>query len=150
LASARSGLDQSTASGRRIQTSYVDDGCLRSSRSVIFPGNHRDGPDDQWAVDGFHIDPPVGEPALTAPLPAGSQAMGERQTRLPAVETDGLAQQQPSHHPGEENQMTLVTDRTVLTQKADQLSMQLGKGCHGDLVWSDSPTLSWLPAHPIS
>jgi len=41
LALARSGLDQSTASGRRIQTSYVDDGCLNSSRSIIFPGSHR-------------------------------------------------------------------------------------------------------------
>jgi len=46
--------------------------------------------------------------------------------------------------------MTLVTDRTVLTQEADQLSMQLGKGCHGDLVWFRSPTLSWLSAHPLS
>jgi hypothetical protein len=46
--------------------------------------------------------------------------------------------------------MTLVTDRAVLTQEADQLSMQLGTGCHGDLVWSDSPTLSWLPAHPMT
>jgi len=43
LASARSGLDQSTTSGRRIQTSYVDDGCLNSSMSVIFPGSHRTG-----------------------------------------------------------------------------------------------------------
>jgi hypothetical protein len=34
-------LDQSTASGRRIQTSYVDDGCLNSSRSIIFPGSYR-------------------------------------------------------------------------------------------------------------
>ena len=41
LASARNGLDQSTTSGRRIQTSYVDAGCLNSSRSIIFPGYHR-------------------------------------------------------------------------------------------------------------
>jgi hypothetical protein len=68
---------------------------------------------------------------------------------LPAVKTDGLAQRQPSHHPGKQNQVTLVAGRAVLTQEADQLSMQLGKGCHGDLVWSDSPTLSWLPANPI-
>jgi hypothetical protein len=46
--------------------------------------------------------------------------------------------------------MTLVANRAVLTQEADQLSMQLGTGCHGDLVWFRSPTLSWLPAHPIS
>jgi len=38
----------------------------------------------------------------------------------------------------------------VLTQEADQLSMDAGRGCHEDLDWSDSPTLSWLPAHPIS
>jgi len=44
LASARSGLDQSTTSGRRIQTSYIDDGCLNSSRSIIFPGSHRGSP----------------------------------------------------------------------------------------------------------
>jgi len=46
--------------------------------------------------------------------------------------------------------MTMVADGAVLTQEADQLSMQLGTGCHGDLVWFRSPTLSWLPAHPIS
>ena len=34
--------------------------------------------------------------------------------------------------------------------QADQLSMQLGTGCHGDLVWFRSPTLPWLPAHPMS
>ena len=45
--------------------------------------------------------------------------------------------------------MALIADGAVLTQEANKLSMQLGKGCHGDLVWSDSPTLSWLPAHPI-
>jgi hypothetical protein len=33
--------------------------------------------------------------------------------------------------------MALITDRAVLTQEANQLSMQLGTGCHGDLVWSD-------------
>ena len=109
-----------------------------------------DGPDDQWAVEGFHIDPPVGEPALTAPLPARGKAMRQRKPGFPAIETDRLAQQQSGHHPGEENQMTLVTDRTVLTQEADQLSMDAGRGCHGDLDWFRSPTLSWLPAHPIS
>ncbi len=41
LASARSGLDQSTTSGRRIQTCYVDHLCLISSRGAIFPGSHR-------------------------------------------------------------------------------------------------------------
>ena len=97
-----------------------------------------------------HINTVVGQPALTAALPAGRQAMGQRQPRLPAVETDGLVQQQAGYHPGEEHQMTLVTDRTVLTQEADQLSMQLGKGCHRVLVWFRRPTLTWLLAHPIS
>ncbi len=76
--------------------------------------------------------------------------MPQRQTGPPAIETDRFAQQQSGHHPGEEHQMTLVADGAVLTQKANQLSMQLGKGCHGDLVWFRSPTLPWLPAHPIS
>ena len=58
-------------------------------------------------------------------------------------------EQQPRHHPAQQNPMTLVTGRAVLTQEAGQLSMQLGTGCHRVLVWSDSPTLLWLPAHPI-
>lgn len=109
-----------------------------------------DRPDDQLAIQHFRIDAPVGQPALTAPLQAGCQAMGQRQTRLPAIKTDGFAQQQPGHHPGQKNQVTLIADGAVLTQEANHLSMQLGTGCHGDLVWSDSPTLSWLPAHPFS
>ena len=48
LASTRGGLDQSTTTGRRIPTSYVDDGCLNSSRSIIFPGSHRDGAKPWW------------------------------------------------------------------------------------------------------
>jgi len=41
LASARSGLDQSTNNRTWPQSSYVEGGCLNSSRSVIFPGSHR-------------------------------------------------------------------------------------------------------------
>ncbi len=41
LASARSGLDQPTIYRNWIHTGYVDDGCLNSSRGVIFPGSHR-------------------------------------------------------------------------------------------------------------
>ena len=107
-------------------------------------------PEHERAIQRFHINAAVGQPAPAAPLPAGSQAMGQRQTRLPAIETDRLAQQQPDHHPAEEHQMAPIADGAVLTQEANQLSMQLGTGCHGDLVWSDSPTLSWLPAHPFS
>ena len=109
-----------------------------------------DRPENQWAIQRLNVDAAVGQPALTAALPARGQAVPQRQTSLPAVKTDGLAQRQPSHHPGKQHQMTLVADGAVLTQKANQLSMQLGTECHGDLVWSDSPTLSWLPAHPIS
>ncbi len=45
--------------------------------------------------------------------------------------------------------MTLVAGRAVLTEKSYQLSMEPGTGCHGDLDWFRSPTLSWLPAHPM-
>ena len=107
-------------------------------------------PENQRAVEGFHVNAAVGEPALTAPLPAGGQAMGQRQTRLPVVETDRLAEQQPGDHPAEQHQMALVTDGAVLRQEANQLSMQLGTGCHGVLVWFRSPTLSWLPAQPMT
>jgi len=41
LASTRSGLDQSTTTRTRPQSSYVGNGCLNSSRDVIFPGSHR-------------------------------------------------------------------------------------------------------------
>jgi len=59
--SARSGLDQSTTSGRRIQTSYVDDGCLNSSRSVIFPGSHRPlAPTDVLGCDLPETPPQLG------------------------------------------------------------------------------------------
>jgi hypothetical protein len=88
-------------------------------------------PEHERAIERFHINAAVGQPALTAPLPAGRQAMGQRQTRLPAIETDRLAQQQPDHHPAEEHQMAPIADGAVLTQEANQLSMQLGTGCHG-------------------
>ena len=72
-------------------------------------------PENQRAIEGFHVNAAGGEPALTAPLPARGKAMGQRQTRRPAVETDRLAQKQPDHQPGEEHQMALVTDGAVLT-----------------------------------
>ena len=46
--------------------------------------------------------------------------------------------------------MTLVANRPALREKAGQLKVEPGVGCHGDLDWSHSPRLSWLPAHPIS
>jgi hypothetical protein len=110
-----------------------------------------DRPENQRVVESFHVNAAVGESALIALLPAGGQSMGCGEPGLAVVETDGLAQQQPSHHPGQEHQMPLITDRAVLTEEADQLSMQLGAGCHGgNLVWFRSPTLPWLPAHPMT
>jgi hypothetical protein len=108
-----------------------------------------DRPDDQGAVEALGIDPAIREPALTTPLPAGSQAMPQRQMGLPVVETDRLAQQKARDHPAQHAQVALVAGGAVLTEKGDQLSMESGTGCHGDLDWSDSPTLSWLPAHPM-
>jgi len=46
--------------------------------------------------------------------------------------------------------MTLVADVAVLTQKADQLGMQLCTGCHGVLVWFRSPTHSSFRAKPMT
>ena len=76
--------------------------------------------------------------------------MGHRQPGLPVIETGGLDQQEPGHHPGQEHQMALVMGRAVLTEEADQLSMDAGKGCVGDLDWFQSSTLPWLPAHPMT
>ncbi len=66
------------------------------------------------------------------------------------VKTDRLTQQQAGHHPAQEHQMTLVTDRTVLTKESDQLTMEPGMGSHEGLAWCDDPNFSRLPAHPIS
>jgi hypothetical protein len=41
LASAGGGLDQSTATGKRHRSSYVDGGRLIGGRGVIFPGSYR-------------------------------------------------------------------------------------------------------------
>ena len=100
-------------------------------------------------IERCHIDPPVAEPAPAAALPAGRQAMAQRQSLFPAVKTDGLAEQQASDHPAQLHQVALVGDGAVLTEKTDQLSMEPGTGVHEGLVWSDDPKLSWLPAHPM-
>jgi len=46
--------------------------------------------------------------------------------------------------------MTLIAEPAVLTQKADQLRLELGLGIHRGLDWFRSPTLSWLPDPPIA
>jgi len=107
-------------------------------------------PEHQGAIQRLNVDATVGQPALTAALPAGSEAMGQRQTRLPAVETDGFAQQQPDHHPGQQDQVTPVGNGAVLTEKACELTVEPGSGIHERLDWCDNPNLSWLPAHPMS
>ena len=108
-----------------------------------------DRPEDQGAIELFCIDPAIRKPALTTPLPAGSQAMPQRQPGFPVVETDRLAQQQPGHYPAQNAQVALVAGSAVLTEEAGELTMVPGLGCHGHLVWFRSPTLSWLPAHPM-
>lgn len=49
--------------------------------------------------EALGIDPAIRKPALTTPLPAGSQAMPQRQPGLPVVETDRLALQQETIQP---------------------------------------------------
>ena len=43
LATAGSGVDKPATTRNRTRTSYFEDGCLNSSRGVIFPGSHRAG-----------------------------------------------------------------------------------------------------------
>lgn len=74
--------------------------------------------------------------------------MAQRQHAVPSIETDGLTQQQPGDHLAQQHQVALVDELDVLTQEADQLTMEPGLGIHGGLVWFRSPTLPWLPAHP--
>jgi hypothetical protein len=113
----------------------------------VFPVLNR--PEKQQYIQRLKVDATVGKPALTAPLPAGRQGMGHGQPGLPAIEIDGLAQQQPGHLPAEEQQMTLIENRTVLSKKASELTVEPGVRIHKRLDWCDNPNLSWLPAHPI-
>ena len=57
--------------------------------------------------------------------------------------------QQPGNHPAQQQQVPLVAEGAVLTQEADQLTMEPGLGIHGGLDWFRSPKLPWLPAHAI-
>ena len=98
-------------------------------------------------MERLHINAPIAQPALSAPLPAGGEAPTQRQRNLPMVETDGLAQQQPAHHPGQQNQVAMVSEAAVLTEEGDQLTMEPGVGIHEGLVCCENPKLSRLPAH---
>ncbi len=108
-----------------------------------------DRPENQWVVQRLNINPAVGQPALTPSLPAGSQAVPQRQMRFPAIETDGFAEQRPGHHPAEQHQMTTVSNGTVLTQKAGELTGEPGVGIQERLDWCDNPNISRFPARPI-
>jgi hypothetical protein len=76
--------------------------------------------------------------------------MAQRQQGLPALEADRLTWQQPGHHLCQQHQMTLVPERAVLTQEADQLSMKLGEVNDRVLIWPDNPNDSWLPSHRMT
>ncbi len=56
------------------------------------------------------------------------------------VKANGLTQQQPGHHPAQENQVTLVANRAVLTEKACELTVEPGSGIIVRLDWCDHPT----------
>lgn len=88
------------------------------------------GPEHDRANKALGIDPCIAEPTPTATLTAGRQAAVQRNGSLPLVKTNGLAEQQASDHPAEQHQVTLVTDRAVLTQEAGELSMDPGVGIH--------------------
>jgi hypothetical protein len=76
--------------------------------------------------------------------------VAQRWHALPAIETDGLAQQQPGHDLAQHRQVTLVRVRAVLTEKGDQLSMEPGMGIQEGLDWCENPKLSRLPAYLIT
>jgi len=102
-------------------------------------------PRKSTCIQRLNVNAAVGQPALTAALPACRQ---ETRHRQPAIKADGFIQEEPGQHPGQKIQM--IASRAVLTQESHQLSMDAGRGCQEDLNWFRSPTLTWLPAHPIS
>ena len=68
--------------------------------------------------------------------------MLQRQGPLPVAKTDGLTEQQPSHHPAQHRQVTLVADGAVVREEAGELSMEPGVGILAGLVWCENPKLS--------
>jgi hypothetical protein len=96
-------------------------------------------PEQQRLVHILHIDSPVAEPALTAALLAGWQGgLLLRHLGIPAIETDALAQQQASRHMGQQHKVSQIAEAAVLTQKAEQLTMETGLGIHEGLACEDS------------
>lgn len=109
-----------------------------------------DRPEHQRDIERLPIDAGIAQPTLAASLPNDRQAMDQRQHGHPAVKADRLTQQQPGHHLSQQHHMTLVAERAVLRQEANQLSMEPGVGNHWVLVWSENPNVSWLPAYPMT
>ena len=78
-------------------------------------------------------------------LPPGSrQAMGTHwlvlELPLPVAEAGGLAEQQPGHHPAQQQrQVTLVAGGAVLTEETGQISMEPGGEVQEGSVWSETP-----------
>jgi hypothetical protein len=107
-------------------------------------------PQQQGGIEGLNVDAAVAQLALSASLPAGGQAVAQMQQGVPAIETDGLAEQQPDDYPAQQHQMTLIHPLALWTQEAHQLTMEPGQGIHVGLDWFRSPTLPWLPAHSMT
>ena len=63
LASTGGGLDQSTSTGTPTQTNYICNGCLNSSRGVIFPVSHR----ERFECIGSQQTPTQQSPAQQSP-----------------------------------------------------------------------------------
>lgn len=101
-------------------------------------------------MERLHINAPIAQPPLSAPLPAGGKATSQRLRSLPMVETDCLAQQEPAHHSGQEIQVAMVSEAAVLTEEGEQISMAPGAGIHTGLVWCENPKLSQLPAQVMT
>jgi hypothetical protein len=99
-------------------------------------------------MERLHINAPIAQPPLSAPLPAGGKAptQWQWQRSVPMVEKNGLAQQEPAHHSGQGIQVAIVSEAAVLTEEGEQLSMAPGAGIHTGLVWCENPKLSQLPA----
>ena len=74
--------------------------------------------------------------------------MAYGQNRLPAVKTDGLAEQQPRDHRGEQHQVTLVRKRAALTQAAEAFRMKAGTGHRWVLAWIENRQHLMAPYRP--
>lgn len=65
--------------------------------------------------------------------------MGGQQDALPVVETGRQSVQQRSHHPAQQHRVELVGEPALLTQEADQFTMETGEGDTGDGIGLTAP-----------